>query len=152
VTSELDAWAELSNALCISWFGVGETGRAIDSIRSGESFAAMMDTAPDPKKPILFREVAYPSASIVDSSFERQARFYGGLLPVLAERPLRVPLLSVTALRDPSEEECQSYIDDYGLPSSAGLARCSVGLLGSTGEPKPAFYTLVDAFATSTLP
>ncbi len=152
VTSELTAWSELSDALCISWFGVDEMGRAIDSIGGGETFEKMLDSIPRPRKPVLVREVAYPSASIVESSFARQDRFFSGLLPVLAAHPLLVPMLAVSALQDPSDEECQSYIEDYGLPSSAALARCSVGLTGTTGKPKPAYYTLVGAFALADLP
>jgi hypothetical protein len=144
---EFTQWQAASDAFALSWFALDADGSAVVATSGGPLFGQIIDRMSPVGNPVFVREVAYPSATIVLGSDSRQLRFYEQVLPALSVRAERVPMLAVSALDNPAEEECEMYAEDFGLAPGAALARCSVGLREPSGEPKPAYYAIVDAMA-----
>lgn len=143
---EMLLWAELAEAVTVSWFAISSTGQAADSSTAGEELDEILEPIFDAGKPVYLREAAYPSA--VDSSQDRQNKFYKDLFDSLTGRGEQIPLLSVTRLDDPTDAECDTYKLDFELPDASDAARCSIGLR-TAGIPKKAFYTVIDAMMRS---
>lgn len=143
---ELLQWLELVEAVTVSWFAISTTGEAADSSTAGEELDEILAPVLALGKRVYLREAAYPSA--VDSSQDRQNKFYKDFFQSLTGRGSQIPLISVTRLDDPSAAECDTYKLDFELPGDSDEARCSMGLRAE-GNPKKAFFTVVEAMTSS---
>lgn len=148
---ELPLWADSADWVALSWFGIDAEGRAVNSLTVGTQLEQLLGYHQGHGKPVILREVSYPSSESVNGTSVRQARFFGALFDELSRQsgPVLVPYVAVTALDSPPEAVCQAYAQDYGLVSNAATARCSLGLRSSMGVPLEAYYAVVEAMAST---
>lgn len=105
-------------------------------------------------KSIALQEIGYPS-SLKGSSETQQAKFFEVIIPAIAQRP-QIKFASIFALHDFDKKTCDGFTSYYGFGGLISMTPwvkdfqgflCSLGLRHADGSPKPAWQSVVDAFA-----
>jgi hypothetical protein len=106
-------------------------------------------------KPVVLREVGFPTSPILNGSEEKQAEFIGHVFEAWDAAKGRIPFLSYFALHDLSEQICTNMLGYYNAPPSAIKMKeflCSLGLRKADGTPKLGWKAFVEAAKTKGFP
>lgn len=147
-SSTLWNWHEAAQAASVSFYGVDEAGRAQSVASAMADLEHVILQAGQLDRPVLFQEVAYPSAESAGSRASQQADFYEELWIELAGSERRVPFVAISAVSDPPEEACEAFVADFGLPEAALRACGSIGLRSDRGVPRPGFGAVMTGIAS----
>lgn len=97
-------------------------------------------------RPLILQEVGYPSASLLQSSEEKQAAFVTNVFRAWNKAGERIPFLSYFALHDFDEALCNKLEGYYGVKDANFHAfLCTLGLRKADGTPKPGWQAFVEA-------
>ena len=106
-------------------------------------------------RPVVLREVGFPTSHILNGSEEKQAEFIGHVFEAWKGTNGRMPFLSYFALHDLSEQIGKSMLGYYNAPPSAIKMKeflCSLGLRKADGTPKLGWKAFVEGAKANGFP
>ena len=113
----------------------------------------MVELAGD--RPVVLKEVGYPSSPLLGGSEHDQAQFVSNVFLAWCEEGEDIPFLSYFALHDNSSQLAEERVVYYGLDVDAEKLAAlisSLGLRFADGTPKESWQVLVDEAARYGLP
>jgi hypothetical protein len=103
---------------------------------------------------VLLQAVGFTSATALGSSADAQQNFVHSLFSALGPRRTSFGIVNLHELHDLIPDACDAYAAAQGLTSTDPrvLYTCSLGVRDGSGEPKPAWYGVLEATATFASP
>jgi len=98
-------------------------------------------------KPLILKEVGYPSSATLKSSEEEQAEFVANVFKAWQSAGARIPYLAFFALHDFGKKTCDDLTRYYGASDRAVNFKaylCTLGLRRADGTAKAAWKNLED--------
>jgi hypothetical protein len=140
-----DEAAALGNALALSYLpGAGAAALPSDT-SPAHDLDAMIALAGE--RPIILHALGFPSAPTLGSAPELQAQRLDAFMSALDARRSAFPLVNVVQLHDVPQPACEALLAAQGLlpDDPYGDYVCTTGLRDTTGAPKPAWQTFIQA-------
>jgi hypothetical protein len=150
--SDQQALLALGDVAVLSYLpGAGAASLPSD-VSVAKDLDAMISQADD--RPIVLQRVGLTSAAALGSSPSTQQTFVQSLFAALKPRRASFPLVNLHQLHDLIPDACDAYAAAQGLAANDPqvLYTCSLGVRDDVGDPKPAWYGLLEATATFATP
>jgi hypothetical protein len=106
-------------------------------------------------RPVVLREVGYPTSPLLNGSEEKQAEFIGHVFAAWKATNGRIPFLTFFVLHDLNEQVGKSMMNSYNAPPTAIKLKeflCSLGLRRADGTPKLGWKALVEGAKANGFP
>lgn len=132
-----------SDVIALSYSGLEPWGEIVEPGPAREELQGRVAKVGEYNLPVILQDLAYPSADGDDRQLqffrEINAWFSGPNSP-------NVRAVIVSSLNPPAAGDCEAWAEDWQVTSGAD-ARCSVGMRGDDGEPKPALNEVIELLA-----